>query len=441
MKRIACFLAVGCIVTACTCAPLLHASDWQHWRGPFYNGSTDETNLPTKFSSTENVCWVADLPGRSAATPIVASDCVFISSTDPDTNKLAALCYGRTDGKLRWSHEVGDELNRDTRSTFAAPSPVTDGQVVIFFYGNGPMVAFDFKGNELWKRNIQKDYGEFAFQWTFSSTPLLYEGKLYLQVLQRDTPVGGRGFADRKNESYILAMDPKTGKELWRVTRPSAAVAESHEAFSSPIPFEFDGRKELLVVGGDCITGHNPQTGSELWRWGTWNPAKVPHWRLVPSPVTGNGIILACAPKKSPIYAVRAGGKGTLGDDAIAWISDDVREVTSDVATPAFYDGDFFVLSKLRRCISRVEPATGKVKWTTPLPSRAPCEASPLLADGKIYMINFDGLVMIADARTGAILGEVPMAARSEAPIRSGIVAAGSKLFIRTNDKLYCIGQ
>ncbi len=118
-----------------------------------------------------------------------------------------------------------------------------------------------------------------------------------------------------------------------------------------------------------------------------------------------------------------------------------MREITSDVATPAYYDGDFFVLSKLRKCISRVEPLTGDVKWTTQLPSRVDFEASPLLADGKIYMINFAGLVVIADAKSGAILKEIPMAERSQSPIRSTIAAAGGNLFIRTNDKLFCVGE
>jgi outer membrane protein assembly factor BamB len=252
--------------------------------------------------------------------------------------------------------------------------------------------------------------------------------------------VQGRGFADRVNESYLLALDPRSGGELWRVVRPSDAVAESREAFSSPIPFEFHGRREILIAGGDCLTGHDPATGGELWRWGTWNPGKVPHWRLVPSPVAGQEVILACAPKREPIYAIRAGGKGTLDDHAIAWVSRDVREVTSDVPTPAYYDHDFFVLSKTRRCVSRVEPRTGAVKWTTNLPSRVELEASPLAADGKVYVIDFAGLVTILDAQSGAVRKEIPLAERSRAPIRSSIAAAGGNLYIRTNDRLYCIG-
>jgi outer membrane protein assembly factor BamB len=430
-------LAVVCL--AGLSVTQLEAAEWRHWRGPFYNGSTDEVDPPTDFSPTKNIRWATELPGPSAATPIVCKDSVFISSTDPQSGRLLAMCIERADGTVRWQREMGDPLRRDTRSTFAAPSPVTDGEVVVFFYGNGPLAAFDFQGKQLWKRNIQDDYGEFAFQWTFSSTPLLYEGKLYLQVLQRDTAVRERGYTDKKNESYLLALDPRSGSELWRVVRYSAAVAESREAFSSPIPFERGGRQEILIAGGDCLTGHDPETGQELWRWGTWNPSKIRHWRLVPSPVASEDIILACAPKKDPIYAIQAGGRGTLGDEAIAWVSDDVREITSDVATPAFYDGDFFVQSKERRCISRVEPQSGTVKWTTPFSSRVFFEASPTLVDGNIYTINFEGLVVILDAEDGSVIREIPMAEGSRNPIRSTIAVAGGNLFIRTNDTLYCV--
>jgi outer membrane protein assembly factor BamB len=216
---------------------------------------------------------------------------------------------------------------------------------------------------------------------------------------------------------------------------------ESREAFSSPIPFQHQGRPEILVVGGDCLTGHDPGSGTELWRWGTWNPERIGHWRLVPSPVAGGDVILACGPKESPIYAVPAGGNGTIDDSQLAWVSKDAREVSSDVPTPAFYQGDFFVLNDGRACLSRVEPATGKAKWTVALPRRDKFEASPLAADGKIYVVNFAGLVVIVDAEQGTIIRQIPMAERGESPVRSSIAAAQGNLFVRTNDKLYCVGK
>ncbi|MFC1634978.1 PQQ-binding-like beta-propeller repeat protein [Planctomycetota bacterium] len=275
-----------------------------------------------------------------------------------------------------------------------------------------------------------------------ASSPTLFNGRLYVQILQRDVPVRGRGLTDQKNESYLLALNPNTGQTLWRHIRPSKAQKESREAYSTPIPFSFKGTQQLLIAGGDALTGHDLETGKELWRWGTWNPRRITHWRLVPSPVTGGDVILACAPKSDPIYAIRPNGTGILNETAIAWTSRDEAKVSSDVPTPAYYDGDFFVLSDLRKYLSRVEPRTGKVKWAIPTPSRAKYEASPLAADGKIYIINHDGEAAVIDAVNGNVLKVIPMDQSSGGGVvRASISAAYGQLFIRTTRKLYCVGK
>lgn len=419
---------------------MLSASDWPQFRGPYFNGSTDETGLPTKWSTTENVAWAADLPGPGASTPIVSGDRVFLSAASSESDTLFALAVDRKSGKVLWSHAVAKGISRTYRSNFASPSPATDGERVVFFFGNGELVTFDVTGKKLWQKNIQKEYGDFAFLWTFASSPLLYDGKLYLQVLQRDTPVDGRGFRDRKNESYLLALDPRTGKELWRRVRPSKARSESREAFTTPIPIEQGGKRSILVIGGDALTGHDPATGEELWRWGTWNPRRIGHWRHVPSPVHGAGTVLVCAPKRDPIYAIRLENPRTLAAEPVAWVSRQEREVSSDVPTPAFYDGDFFVLSDLRKALTRVDPATGRVKWRLSTPGMKKYEASPLAADGKIYIVSFVGQVVVVDAEKGEILETVEMETSTEYPVRSSIVASGGQLFIRLNRKLYCVG-
>jgi outer membrane protein assembly factor BamB len=419
----------------------LHADNWPQWRGPYFNGSSKETGLPAQFSRTENVRWTADLPGSSAATPVIWGDRVFVSSVHAQAGTLLAICLDRTTGKERWRYQAGTGIGQDDRSNYASPSPVTDGKLVWFFYGNGELIALDFDGKKVWSRNLQKDYGQFAFLWTFSTSPLLHEGRLYLQVLQRDVPVNGRGRADGPNESYLLALEPETGKELWRRVRPSDAVQESREAFTTPVPFVHDSRAEILVAGGDCITGHDSATGRELWRWGTWNPGRIGHWRLVPSPVAGGGVVLACAPKGSPVYSVKAGGDGALTESDLAWVSPD-REISSDVSTPLFYQGLFYILNSDKRTLSSVEPATGKVLWTGSLESKAKIEASPTGADNKIYMMNHRGDVFVVQAGDQfKVLHTTSMGEADDKDLRSSIAVSQGNLFIRTGKKLYCIGR
>jgi outer membrane protein assembly factor BamB len=322
------------------------AQDWPNWRGPNYTGSTTASSLPVTFSPTKNVKWARDLPGPSAATPIIFGDSVFVSSVDSKNETLTALCLDRKTGAIKWQHPVssgyqpaggeGNKVQMDGRSNYASPSPVTDGTRVVFFFGNGDLAAFDMSGKKLWQRNIQKEYGDFAFQWTFSSSPQLYDGKLYLQVLQRDQPVGERGKPDAK--SFLLALQPDTGTELWRHVRPSTAIMESREAFTTPIPHQRgDGSKEIIIAGGDFVTGHSTETGKELWRWGTWNPDhRQSSWRLVPSPVVGDGVVLVCAPKRQPVYAARVTKGAGTETASLAWKSEERSVVSSDVPTPLF---------------------------------------------------------------------------------------------------------
>ena len=435
------FVPCLCLLLLLLVSPL-HAENWPHWRGPQFNGSTSETNLPTEWTRSEGIVWKAKLDGAAASTPIVWEDRVFLSGLNAEENTLQALCFDRADGKLLWKHEIAEGIRQDDRSSFAAPSPVTDGELVYFFFSNGDLICYDFGGKQKWARNIQKDYGTFAFNWTFATSPTLFDGKLYMQVLQRDVPIGGRGFTDRENESYLLAMDPKSGETLWRHIRPCDAVAESREAFTTPVPMQYGGKSELLVAGGDALSGHDPATGKELWRWDNLNPNKISHWRLVPTPVSGGGVALICGPKRSPVFAVKNGLSGLLTDDDLAWTSEGIGEVTADVPTPAFYDGDFFILSDVRKSLSRVAAATGEVKWTIATPGRAKYEASPLAADGKIYLVDFLGEVDVVDAATGDVINKVQMDdPQNREVVRSSVVAARGHLFIRTTRELYCVGR
>lgn len=434
------FLTLGCSM-AC-------AGDWPNWRGPTFDGASQEKGIPAAFSPTENVLWSAPLPGPAASTPVVWGDLVFVSTTHEKEEKLLGLCLDRKTGAVKWSKEIGKGFRQDDRSTFAGPSPVTDGERVVFFFGTGDMAAFSMDGKPLWTRQIQSEYGSFAFLWTFSSSPLLHDGRLILQVLQRDTSFEGHGALRGKpgggNESYLLALDPATGKEQWRVVRPAPAKAESLESFATPVPHTFNGRSELLIAGGDILTGHDPATGKEFWRTVTWNPEGISHWRLVPGPVAGNGIILACAPKRAPIYAVKAGASGEVKMSDMAWISSDEvnsQHVSSDVATPLFYQNRFYVMNSDRKALSAVDPKTGKLFWEYRVDGGAKIECSPTAADGRIYFMDQRGRVTVVAAGDEAkLLHQADFGDPGQKDIRSSIPIAHGCLFIRTNAALYCVG-
>jgi len=443
------------LLLAFTLTASLNAANWPQWRGPNFDGSSPEKNLPATFSRTENVVWNAPLPGPSGSTPVVWGDYVFVASTDEAAKTCVAIAIDRKTGKELWRKKVAEGMGRDRMSTFSNSSPVTDGRHVWFFFSTGEFVCFDMAGKEIWRRNIEKDYGQFAYQWTFGSSPLLFDGRLYLLVLQRNVPMHGRGRTDGPIESYLLAVDPATGKEQWKIERPSEAKQESLESYATPMPYTHGGRTELLITGGDCISGADPKSGRELWRWGTWNIRRVGDWRLVPSAVAGAGVALVCGPKGAPVYAVKLGGKGTLPDSAIAWQSHvqtgedaareahslNLKDLTSDVPTPLFYEGKFYVLNGGKKTLLCLDPS-GKVMWSGNLPAKGVFQSSPTAADGKIYMMDFPGNVFVVQAGGSEFkLLHTAAMAEGENNLRASIPISQGQFFIRTARNLYCVGK
>jgi outer membrane protein assembly factor BamB len=414
------------------------AANWPHWRGPNYLGSSDEKDLPATWSKTENIAWKAALPGPSGSSPVIWGNYVFVSSPDADKN-LNLICINRKDGSVRWKKVVATgDRNAGPRSNMTSPSPVTDGKIVVTMYGTGDLAAYDFEGKQLWKRNLSEEGGKLAIMWLYGSSPLIYEGKLYVQVLQTSpVPEGYTHARDGKEtrESFLLCMEPATGKDIWKHIRDSKARSESKESYASPLPFDGPNGKEILILGGDCLTGHNAKTGEELWRAGGLNPRNDPYWRVVPSPVWGGGVILASAPKRDPVYAFKAGGKGDITESGLAW---KLTENPTDWSTPLFYKDRFYVLDGDRHVLTCVKPQTGEKVWGTKLEVREPIWSSPLGADNRIYLISEGGTALVLNAEDGNVTATIPV---GEAPIRSSVVVSQGHLFIRTAENLYCIGN
>jgi outer membrane protein assembly factor BamB len=416
------------------------AENWPQWRGPAFNGSSPEKNLPETWTK-ETVKWTAPLPGPSGATPAIWGDAIFVTSPDKQKN-LLLLCLDRKDGKVRWQKQLATGDINKGKANMASPSPITDGKTVYAFFGTGDLAALDFDGNIKWQRNLGADYGRFAIMWLYGSSPLLFDGKLYVQVLQRTpAPADYSGLAggDPTRESYLLALDPANGKTLWKHVRPSAAKMESLESYATPIPHTgADGKAQILVVGGDCLTGHDPTTGAELWRGYGLNPKGGEWMRIVASPVSAAGLAIACGPKKEPLLAWRTDGKGDVTTTGLAWKSEDRK--TPDVCTPAFDGQRLFVLDGDGHTLTCLDPKTGAKKWSGELPERGVIRSSPTVADGKVYIVNEKGTVMVCAAGDEfKVLATIPMG--DAEGTRASVVASGGQLFLRTTAALYCVGK
>jgi outer membrane protein assembly factor BamB len=412
------------------------ADNWPQWRGPFFNGSSSERNLPREWSTTTNVAWVAALPGYSGATPAVWGDTIFVSSPDAQKN-LLLICLERISGKIRWQKTVATGDFEKGRNNMASPSPVTDGKSVFILFATGDLAAFDFNGTELWSRNLAKEYGRFAINWIYGASPMLHRGKLYIAVIQHNPPEYRHALDDKpERESFLLALDPRTGTNIWRQLRPTDAISEAQESYATPIPIEGKNGAEIIVVGSDYVTAHSADTGAELWRCGGLNDRHERFWRIVPSPVAAAGMVFACGPKRDPLLAIKDGGQGLVTQSHIAWR---FREYPTDCVTPLLYQNKLFVLDGDRQMMTCLDPVTGEKKWQGNLGVHEIFRASPTGADGKIYCISENGTAVVMEAgREFKILSTVQM---GESPVRASIAVAQSELFIRTARNLYCIGN
>jgi outer membrane protein assembly factor BamB len=437
MKRMK--IPLCAIFTILAISASVQATDWSQWRGPFFNGSTDETNLPDSWDWTENVAWVSPLPGPSGATAIISNGKVFVTSMVERGPDFVALCFDAKDGKKLWERKIGSDSRRFGNNNMASPSPATDGKYVFFLYASGDLVCFDYDGNQVWSRNIEAEYGNLALQFGYSSSPMLYGGKLFILVLRRDRPYPqGRAKDNGPYDSFLMALDPKTGKNIWKQERPTNAFDEGRETYSTPIPFVYNGRTEILNTGGDFVTANDAETGKELWRV-EYLTRRVRDSRIIPSLVTGDGLVFGTRHKHGGVFAVEPGGADNPSKAHIVW---EYNGPSTDVSTPLFYQRRLYVLDGMThgKVVTCLDPKTGNQLWQGKIGGRGPWRASLTGADGKLYCINETGeiVVLAAGGNKFKLLFETKI---DEGPIKSSISISNGHLFIRTAKNLYCIGK
>jgi outer membrane protein assembly factor BamB len=410
------------IVFAVASATALSAN-WPAWRGPSGDGVSVERGLPTTWSPTANVVWKLQIPQWSGATPVIWNDIIFLNVAEADGDALSLWAVNRTTGAPIWKRPMGGGNHRERKQNMSSPSPVTDGTTIWVMTGTGFLRAFDFKGTELWMRDIQKDYGRFGLNWGYANSPLLVDDDLIVPVLhgmKTDDP------------SYVLRIDGKTGKTEWRVERPTKAIHESPDAYITPALVRHGSVFEVIVTGGDVVTGHDPATGKELWRADGLNPQNNPAYRIVASPVVHKDIVVAPT-RERPMLGLKAGGRGNVTTSHKLWEFNN----GPDVPTPVT-DGTYLYVITDRGVAYCLELATGKTIYGPRRLAVGTYSASPVLADGKIYITNEDGTTSVYRAGPKfELLGEN----RLDDYTLSSIAIKNGQLYLRTAGWLWAIGR
>jgi outer membrane protein assembly factor BamB len=405
------------------------AENWPQWRGTKLDGISTEKSVPTRWSKTENVLWRLPLPGQAGATPVVWGERIFLTSVDGEN--LLLMCVG-TDGKEQWRKVVctGNKAVRNDEGNYASPSPCTDGKHVWTFMGTGDLACYTVDGQEVWKLNVEDRYGQIKIQFGMASTPVLDNGRLYLQLIHGDYEV-------LTQEAKVVCLDAASGKEIWSVGRLSDGRHECEHSYASPILYRDSQREFLLTHGNDYIVAHDLADGRELWRCGDLNPKGSYNdtLRFVASPVAVPGMIVVPSAKKKGILCLKPDGSGDITDKPEhshwRWTRN-----TPDVPSPLIVD-DLLYICDEEGFFTAAEAKTGEVLYKQPT-SRGRHRASPVYAGGHIYLTARSGIVTVVKAgRQFEVVSQNDM----QEAITASPVVSGGRIYLRSFDALYAIGE
>ena len=469
-------LAAATILLSISASAIGAAQHWPHWRGPTRDGVSPETGLPVSWGAecattgtgsgeisagpsvtepgevpqgrgggggegrpitsvackdfqTKNVAWKLAMPAYSGSTPIIWGNTIFLNvATEANSGVLELWAVDKVKGSVTWKRPLVASNHMERKQNMSSPSPVTDGRHVWVMTGFGVFKAFDFSGKEIWSRDLQADYGKFGLNWGYASSPLLRDDGLYVQVLhgmRTDDP------------SYVLKVDRMTGKTIWRVERLTNAIRESPDSYTTPAWIEANGRAELIITGGDVVSGHDPSTGKEYWRADVLNPQRGSAYRIIASPTIVGDLIIAPT-RNNPLVAMRPGGSGDVAATHVAW----TFAQGPDVPTPVS-DGKLLYVVRDGGVVFALDVKTGATVYG---PVRLPpgtYSASPILADGKIYVTTEEeGLTTVFRAGPNfEILASNRLLNDCSPYCLSTVAISEGQLFIRTSSYLWAVGE
>lgn len=413
------------ILICCVTAHAQSAAHWPQWRGPFFNGVA-RGDAPTVWNDTTNIKWKTSIPGRGYSTPVIWGNRIFVTTAIPTgkqsgsgpqvEHRFEVLSIDRTNGKILWQRTARTATPHEgfhrAYGSFASNSPATDGKYVYASFGSRGIYCYDFNGKLIWEKDLGVQM-KMRLAFGEGSAPLLHGNRLFLVF-------------DHEAESFIVALDKRDGKELWRATR------DERSSWSTPLAIEHGGRTEIVVPATNKVRSYDAETGKLVWESAGLGS------NAIPVPVTQNGIVYVMSGHRDPkLMAIKLGRQGDLtGSDAIVWSH--TRGVPY-TASPVLYDNKLYVVTD-NGMVSAFNATTGEPHYAqTRLPKSYNLKASPVGANGKLYLATEDGDVVVLKMgekfevlQTNSLTDEIFIATP---------VIAGGELYLRGQNTLFCIAD
>ena len=394
-----------------------HAQNWPNWRGPNGDGTSTETNIPTRWDSITNVSWKSPVPGIGYSSPVIWEDKLFITSALPDNQEKLLLCYQCKTGELLWQKTVVKSIfeGKHKVNSYASGTPATDGTLVYVSFLDGEDVvvaAHDFAGKQIW---IQRP-GKFFSPHGFSCSPSIYKDKVIVTI-------NSKGNGEGKGHSFLAALNKADGKIIWKIPLENPA-----HSFSTPIFREISGEMQMIYPGNLEVASYNPNDGSKNWF------VRGPSEDFCSSPVydesTGLLLVSSSWPKRI-LLAINPTGEGDVTESHVVWRS---TEGACYVPSPVI-TGDYLFSTMTSGKVHCIDISSGKILWMKDMGRQY---SSPVVANGLVYMPNDEGLITVI--KPGPAFKTVASNAIGEGMNASPAISNG-KIYLRGERHLFCIGN
>ena len=387
------------------------AQNWPNWRGPNGDGTSIETNLPTRWDSITNVVWKSPVPGIGHSSPIIWEDRLFITSALPETQEKLLLCYDCKSGHLLWKKTMLKSTfeNKHNDNSYASGTPATDGKLIYVSFLDGEdavVAAYDFTGKQIW---LQRP-GKFSSPHGYSCSPALFEDKVFINGSSQGDP-------------FVAALSKTDGKIIWKIPHGNPT-----HSFSTPIFREMAGKMQMIFLGNKEVASYNPDNGSKYWF------VNGPSEDFCASPVynekTGLVLVSSAWPQRY-LLAISPDGTGDVTESHVVWRT---REGAYYVPSPVC-TGDYLFTTMTNGRVHCIEIATGKILWVEDMGKQY---SSAVLANGLVYMPNDEGLITVI--KPGPTFKPIARNSIGERMNASPAISNG-KIYLRGYKHLFCIGK